>query len=303
MMLITPWKLLASQFRIKTMNNSFPCPRNIEKIIQVNIDRSRAHVFDEHYEFLDAGPLDIGSCNCAWAHDIVQIAGLHPTFYDIPPRDEDDVRPWKLLAFSTDQNDATLTLTVRGTTTLFDDVVTGGVPGEKVAINQWRGGIQGELETLSTYTQSPSTYTSITGITKPVTRGYVSLYAYDETSTTTNVLWFLGKYHPDETQPGYRRYKVLGHDFTNGECINCLAQIAYVPLKHDTDLLPVQNMDALGAMMKAINHYDADEPTDGAVFEGQALNLLSKQLKRDQPMMPIVRIQSDAAGIQFDHVQ
>jgi hypothetical protein len=304
LILIAPWRLLASRIRMKTMNNCLPLPREFDKIIQVNIDKRKASVFDAHYEFLDAGPLDISSCDCSVSNDLVEFPGMFPTFYDLPARDTDRPRNWKLMAFSTDDGDTGKTLSIRGLTTYLNEIMTGATPGETVEINRWRAGREGRLETLSTYKQSVNTFVDITAVKKPVTRGYITLFGVDQASATPNEMWFLGKYHPDETHPAYKRYKVQGHDFANGECVVALVQIAYMAAKHEDDILLVQNMDAIGAMMKAINFFDAEDPLTGAQFQGQALTLLSSQLKREQPIERIINVQHDnfACG-SFDYVQ
>jgi hypothetical protein len=89
----------------------------------------------------------------------------------------------------------------------------------------------------------------IDAVFKPITKGYVTLLAYDPLTFQT---YFLSKYRPDETAPRYRRYRITNRFSGTGSSILCLCKLAHVPLYEDDDIMLVQNMDAMVDMADAL---------------------------------------------------
>jgi hypothetical protein len=111
-------------------------------------------------------------------------------------------------------------------------------------------------------------------VIKPVTAGFVSLYTYDE---DTHQLFFLAKYHPQETNPRYRRYRITRPCHTCGTSVYALCELGYVPMSHPDDVLIIQNMDALKLMVMAIEFENEREFQSAKAYEADAYRLIEEQ--------------------------
>jgi len=96
-----------------------------------------------------------------------------------------------------------------------------------------------------------------------------------------------------------RRYKLIGasvpdthgsdDDYdTYGQTVVCLVKLGYVPLKHDTDVLLIQDLEALKLAVMSIRDENANNEDLSAARLGKAISLLNAS-QRDQrnPDMPI----------------
>ena len=98
----------------------------------------------------------------------------------------------------------------------------------------------------------PTLVKTILHVEKPVTKGYISLYAYDY--GRSNDMCLIGQYHPSETNPKYRRIRI------GKPC--AWARIIY-RVKSPTitsvyDYVPIENERALVAAVHAIDLEDKD---------------------------------------------
>jgi len=166
-------------------------------------------------------------------------------------------------------------LLIRGLDTQKADVLTNGVPGQELTCGWWQGGVEGSISVNNLPPLSATQFTHIQFVQKPVTVGYVSLYTYN---ATTKRMYFLAKYHPDETQPGYRRYRITDPDFENGSNVCCQVKLRFEPLSHDTDVLPIQSLDALKMAVIAIREENDNSDARAKTSWTSALALLNDQL-------------------------
>ena len=106
-------------------------------------------------------------------------------------------------------------------------------------------------------TSDPKTtlLTRITQVTKPVTRGYVRLYAV--APQQGHKLTLVGVYGPNETTPQYRRYRV------SAKCawVRMMYRIKKPEFLYDYDIIPIPSLDAMLGLLKSIrfnesNNYD-----------------------------------------------
>ena len=91
-------------------------------------------------------------------------------------------------------------------------------------------------------------FSSITRIVKPLTKGYLSLYAVDP---DTLVETLLSIYEPGELNPSYRRYRILGIEPSKSITVLCKRQ--YVPALADSDLVYPPVIGALKHGLIALN--------------------------------------------------
>ena len=269
------WKLTVRRIRIQVCNHWISLPREIEKIIAVTMDHVPVLAQSKYWEFLEGGPGRIDQYTDTNSKDLVDM-GNYPCFADI---DCDKTR--KLVAFSTEEEDEELTFSIRGRTAYNREILTNGIPGETLAINRWKDGVEGTFENISNATLSTTYYRFIDSIVKPVTKGYVTLYAYDPDATVANedpMLLQLGIYHPDETQPSYRRYRLINKNDSSGDLVIALAKMAHVPLKRANDPLLIQNLEALKFMCQAQHKWDTESIAAGDPYEAKAIQSLEDQL-------------------------
>lgn len=286
------WPHTTKIIRARTDNRYFPLPRECEKVISARICNTSAHVYNQSYEFLSSGPGDIR----VWMDEGTGIkelvdAGEFPTMYDIPTIESfaDDAKSCvdrtlaeghQIVAFSEFVEDASLSLTVQGLNKYNMDHqlsgVSGFVPGESFLINRWYGGVEGALSgSWVDRVLSTNRYRQITALKKPVTKGYITVYAVN---TVTNDMYLLAKIHPDDTAPVWRRYHILNQQCTD-DCANILAlvKLKSVTLTRPDDILPIQNLDAIKMMVICIREENASNLPVALQYESNAVRLLTEQ--------------------------
>jgi len=272
---IEDWHLTTQRMRFYTSRNVIVLPYFAERIINcrpdVSMDDARGmyagQIFSRTYEFMEHGPLNTMSDGSG----LQALADLGDGYCTMFEADRD--LQCHLAAFSTEPEDIGRNMEVRGTALLGHELLTLGSPGQTVKINRWRGGIEGDID-QATYKKSEGLVNEVSHVVKPVTKGYITLLAIDP---LTNKTFFLAKYHPHETVPGFRRYKVINPDMVNGTCWTAMVKLRYVPATHDNDPLLVQNMPALKAMIQALRENDAGNLEKKIAFTKDCLWLLKQQ--------------------------
>lgn len=278
------WSGTIFRLRFATNNNTITLPRNVLRVLKVDVDMTPREVFGISYEFMEGGPGELCPED-GYGPDLLDIGDGWPTFFDIPAG-----IPSKLIAFSTALEDVGQQLTIMGRDVYNADITTSlGLPGETITIGRWQNGTEGTVNANDLPQTTTNSFTDITAVHKPVTRGFVSLYTYD---ATDHRMYFLSKYHPDETVPGYRRYRLTDPNFTDVRNVLCQVKLRFVPLSHDNDLLPIQNLDALKQEVISIREENDGKGTSAEAAHNKAIRLLNAQLNDAHD--------SDDAGI---HVQ
>ena len=186
---------------------------------------------------------------------------------------------FRLVAFSTNPADVTKALSIYGRNDK-NEALGAGDPCMQLPIQYWEGGVEGEIymDLASMPNIKPATSTELVRdverVAKPATSGFVSLYTYDE---ATHQMYFLSKYHPQETNPRYRRYRITAPDYVEGTSIYALCELGYVPQDRLDDVLIVQNMDALKLMVMAIEFENEREFQAAKTYEADAYRLIEEQ--------------------------
>jgi hypothetical protein len=119
--------------------------------------------------------------------------------------------------------------------------------------------------------QGPVLVKTVAHIEKPVTDGYVSLYAWDY--GRSNDLTLIGQYHPDETNPSYRRIRI------GKKC--AWARIAYrltpPTVASMQDYIPLEHERAIITAVHACDLEDKDFAEQATRYWGAAFNYLKNQ--------------------------
>jgi len=276
-----PWDKTVRTMSICTSNNCFACPREVEIILDVNIDSKPKLVFGRTYEFHEYGPGRIDCDACVCCKDLEDLGNHWPTFFPMPPNQD-----LKLMALSTHEDDLGAEIRIMGRNSLKEEIIVDDVFGEVLPVSRWENGTEGLLNTATFPSLTTKYFREVSRVYKDVTKGYVTLFAYDE---DTKKMWLLAKYHPDETIPNYRRYKIIGHpikpdasgeyDDTYYTSVLCLVKLRHVPLKYDNDILLIQNLDALKMMVMAIREENSGNIEMSLAYEAKAIKELESQLR------------------------
>lgn len=284
--------------RYCTKKNMLALPREAEKVMWVDINGRPSQVMDLPYEFLSDGPGALTAYGCTHWPYLKDMGDGYPTFFEIPSKvtpsegastcDDITASPKKLIAFSTSAEDVGLEMRLMGKDELSADILTDGVPGEVLQIGQWENGVEGTVNANALPARTTNYFMNVGSVVKPVTKGYVSLYTYD---ATDHRMYFLAKYHPDETRPNYRWYKITAPNFEEGTCILLLVRLRYLPAKHDNDVLLIQNLGALKYMLMAISRENEREFEEAQAYEAKALQILRDQHSNNKNIVPQWNVQ------------
>lgn len=273
-----------SVFNVSRQEPTFVTPRNVARVILMDVCKHPTRVQNGFYEFLDFGrglqpsgcPSNLvapnGSpyppCNQllqAYDREFSAILGTMattPQIIRIFPTDPRDVGKIVLVQ-GPDQN---------GLAVLATDAVTGAT-------------ISGELVTLNTpFVDTLSQFANITGVQKDATFGPVNFF---QVNPVTGVTLSLSTMDPSETSAAYRRY------FVNGLPVNCcntplgqvqvtsMCKLDFVPVISDPDYLGIPNVPALIRECQSLRFSEMDTATAfkmSSAKHQEALSLLFGQL-------------------------
>lgn len=264
-------------------NGQLTLPREIAKIIKARVNGNFVHPLSRWYEYLEGGPglLEDSGGQYLDLHD----RGFVCTQYDIPLS-----TPLQLMVVSDKPEDAGAKILIRGIDETDREIYDGAAWGEYVPICDDPAWL------------SEKFFSSITFIQKPVTKGYVYLSALNP---TTGERWFLSAFHPQETEPHYRRYFAKEMPcYEAGQTqaervsyrVDALVRMQFIRATEDSDVLLVQNVGALGMMLKAIRLELAEKLTEAMQYEATAERLMKEQTESLENLDPTMDIQLDAFG-------
>jgi hypothetical protein len=249
-------------------------PRNIARLINMDVCRNPVRIQNEFYEFLEAGVgLQPGcECNALETYD----RGMFPTFSDIVPPNK------RLRFYITDAADIGRRALVQGTdqngTPIYSIDGIDEVTGIYVSFAQ-------------PFADTPFDITTLAGLQKDFTVGQVRVFEVD---TVTGVSRLILTMEPSEEVAGYRRY------FLNGLPANCcgttaplapttqvtaMAKLALIPVAVDPDYFVIQNLVALKEECQAVRFGEMDDSTSAGQAElhhRKAIKLLNGELIHHQ---------------------
>lgn len=295
------WECLKRNVRLLVVGNTFALPFNAEKILWCDVDGTPARVLGKSFQFLSSGPGDLDYRSSGYGlRDLIDLGDHWPTQYEIPRHFlNSDNTVWStgemyLVAFATAAADVGKTLDV------FGDGVN-GLPrsnGETLSI-QSRGAIAEGVWDAS-FSKSVNLYSIVNRVVKPQTAGYVHLYAYEPVSGT---MFLLAQYHPSQTQPQFRRYRVTNSLVADGGAQSATAnantgihvdilpviasgsrsvilasvRLRHIPLSDPSDLLPLDSLQALVLAVRAINAENAKDFALSDTLMGKSMEILSRR--------------------------
>lgn len=132
-------------------------------------------------------------------------------------------------------------------------------------------------------------------VVKPVTECPIRLFQYD---TVRNVLIDMAEYQPRETNPQYLFSRINGMNCAcptacDGQrSIVALFKIALVPMRDDTDISAIQNLQAIAAMIQSVKEGQAGNLQGKVAFETDAVHEMNLQ---ERDFVPTDQVAIDVA--------
>jgi hypothetical protein len=173
-----------------------------------------------------------------------------------------------------------------------------------------------ELNPVSTFeTYGTALFESVTSVVKPVTKGYIELWATNGTPADDTLL---ATYGPDETFPSYHEYflptlkeclvgvsacwsSCCGDSEQENDQQNLRVLVRgrkrFIPVLADNDTLIISNLPALMAMMQAVVKREQADPQGYAIYKAQAIDIMNKEAKsyRGNIKTPPITVASGSA--------
>lgn len=134
--------------------------------------------------------------------------------------------------------------------------------------------------------------TKITHIVRQPTSGMTYLYEYGPDANGTNALRDLAVYEPTETNPMYRRMRLVNPlsvpSWTDDygrvmRKLDIMAKLAFIPLVNDFDFLLIDNLDALRMGIQALRADEAGDFEKGEIYWNKACRDLNFEDRQSTP--------------------
>lgn len=255
---------------------SDPCglvtlPGFVDTPLQVNVGRCPTTFRNQWFDFHINGPGDVCGPACGFTDD----RGWSPVFQDL--------KAWSMVAAICEDaidGNGSLEMIVEGNTKdrmqHNKAAITIPVSGPSSA------GVKIPLLMNWANTDDAFTYfSSITRVTKPVTRGYVKLIAFPIGQMAKAVT--VGYYGPNETTPMYRRIRV------GATCTHVRVKFRYstLPLVDDWQIVPIASYQAMLDLIKSVRLSDANNIDASEAYLEKALRLLTEIQNRSAAYTPM----------------
>src|SRR6185503_13720414 len=257
------------RYQVCVINGCITFPRRIASIEAISVCNSPIIIRNGWFEFLETGPGlqgdGEGSCNTGCGGLQLFDRGTACTFADILGVNK-KIKVYTHVAEAVDSM-----ILIQGYDENFNWVRT-------LVSGVWT---DGEYVSISTTpVTSVNFFSSITGIQKPITNGFVRLYEYDTTLLTQRAIAI---YEPDEINPSYRRSLIPGLSHVSGgacetKTVTCQVKLDFVPVRVDTDWLIPSNIPAIKNMIQSIAKAENNLFQEAAAWEARALRELNMEL-------------------------
>lgn len=269
--------------RVCTYNGCITWPRYVGTVLAINVCKHPIPIWNNWFQFEPLLSHDFAQDGFSFSNGGLCVGnvqaendGVTPVFNQIPCGSANAIR-----IFPSVRADVGKQITIYG----IDQ--NGQTMRSRNAQNIWQEGVTVTLALPSVDTPA---FQSITRISKPVTQGPLRYYQVD---TVNNVLLDLVSHDPSETNPMYRHSRIQGIRMpnacnTNNTCsglrmVDALVKLEFTPAVNDTDLVLIENLDALKSMVQSIRKKEAGQVQVAAALEGDAIHDLNLQLRDKFP--------------------
>lgn len=261
-------------FELSQANPYFVAPRDVARIIALDVCTFPVQVQNQFYEYLRFGCGHMPKAVCANGNGCRRIhaldRGLVPLFSALVPPGK------KLRVYLTDPADAGSRVLIQG-----NDV--NGVP-----ISSLDGlvRVDGQFLTLTAPFVDSQEISLVTGIQKDITIGRVTFYELDIATAAQRLVLTM---EPGETSAAYRQYLVYPlpksccnpPSAANTVQLTALVKLEYIPVAVPTDYLLIPNIEALTHEAQAVRYDGMDEASgkqEAKYHHHEAIRLLQGQL-------------------------
>lgn len=260
--------LRKAQFCIQ--NGCIVWPRFVGRLRALTWSKSPVLVNGQWYEFLPWGP-GLVTPGCFCSDFAVVNHGTSPVFRNVPCGAENI----KIRAYTQCQADLGKQIKLFGTDSNGNPLVT-----KDTTTNTWSEGIT--LTLIAPFVSTTQDIRTIIRIIKPETECRIRLFMYD---TVRDVLIDMAVYEPSEKNPNY-----LASIIGGGRCqcptgcdstsITALFKLTLYDLVDDTDISPIQSLDAIASMISSIKAASANNTEKRLQHDLEATNFMNI-LERD----------------------
>lgn len=256
------WNPYVSTLDICSDNNGYiTLPSFVDVVLAANVGGRPALFRNSWYEYhingLGSNSACGGTCGLYWDDKM-----WSPTFQD--------VKQWSLVAAICEDpidGNGSLQMIVQGETvdSNYNQKMALTIP----ASGPSSPGVRVPILTNYASTDPSVTYfKKITQVTKPVTRGYIKLIAFQPEQLSQAVT--LGYYAPNETNPRYKRMKVS----CTCEWVRVKYRRKTIDLVNDYDIVPIASYQAMLDLLKAIRLRETNNIDVAEKYETKAVQLL-----------------------------
>lgn len=270
--------------QICTYNGCITWPRFVGTVLATNVCKHPVPIWNNWFAFEPIGPHDFmsgafsfsnGSCH---GNVFTENDGVVAVFNQIPCGS-----PHAIRVFPSVRADIGKQITIYG-------IDSNGQTVRTKVNGVWQDGVTVTL--AIPFVDTPILFQSVTRISKPLTQGVVRYYQVD---AANNVLLDLVSHDPSETEPVYRHSRIAGlRSGCNNQCntdsacngirsITALIKLEFQPVVLDSDLIYIENLDAVKDMVMSIREKEAGHFQQAVALEASAIHELNLQLRDKFP--------------------
>lgn len=269
------WEGTVARIQVCARRGCVVFPRYVGRIRKINLCTHPIHMRNIWWDFLQYDPKLRGCSGVGCG------AEINSVYYGKTPVFDDVWGDGRLIrAYPRCQADVGKTLTIFGTDNNGQALMT------NLGGGQWT---QGVTITMAVPFGSTATFVRhIDRVLKDETQCPVDVFAYNAAS---DVLEPCAYYEPSETNPAYERYNLRIPKCCSGTCstttstdcgeslpIQALVKLQFIEAKVDTDLVLIENVDALKDMMQSIKFRESGDTKTANEFEMAAIRELNLDL-------------------------
>lgn len=253
------WKGMLVEVDLDASQGYVTLPRRCEAILGITVDKAPRTPFSRWYSFVPGGPGQVSNSAHVGPDLILDAGDNHPIFRD-PPYESFRLR---VKVPSTSDRDTGNYVVLKGTDADGNPVYSAD-------------GSEGLLLNLTTESNTSTQYfSSLTGVLKPLTNGYLTLWAVNSQNQETQI----GEYEPGETNVGYRRYRIVRADNAASPVVRALCKRRFTPVLSENDDIIPDNMGALKLGLISLKYEDTNDLERATEYFQRALSLLNSELK------------------------
>jgi hypothetical protein len=272
------WHATLVKGRLCVYENCLAWPRWVGTVLATNINGQNRRIQNNWYEFM---PVSSGECCYGdsyavgnWRSNTTVIdEGITPVFQNVPCG-----TPCQIVTHTRLRADFGKTVTYYGT-------YQGQPVQTKNAIGQWQDGVTISLGSPDVVTIP--LFDELTRVSKQETVGMIDVYAQPAFPAG---LLEIAHYEPSETEPRYRFSKVHGM-YSRGNSrptqIEFLAKLQFVPVVLDSDMLQIDNLEAIKLMIQAERLSETGDTDEATKLQVLAIKELNRQLAEKLPLRQI----------------